>query len=302
MSAEAQFLLTNDTAFKPRAAGRIVLTDNHMHLDTINGEGIAAARKFERAGGSFLFLVCKTTKDCRIELKDEESFRKLYDFTIELSRKVNQETSLKAFAVIGIHPAEFVRLCRTASIPKALEIGRKALDIAKEKILSKEAVALGEIGRPHFQVEPEILAACNVLMRRAFEVAAEIDCAVQLHTERATEEQFEELQGLTREANLNAHRVVKHFSPPLVKVAELAGIFPSIVARKENVIAARKEGTRFLIESDYIDDRKRGEAVRGPASVAKLSLELLREGVLSEEDLWRIHKDNVEHVYGVELE
>ncbi len=302
MSAKAEYILTNDAVINTRAGRRLVLTDNHMHLDTVNGYGIAAARKFEDAGGRFLFLVCKTTKDCKIELKNEESFSKLYEFTIDLSQKINQETGIKSFAVIGIHPAEFVKLCRVVSIPKALEIGRKAIDIAKEKILAGEAVALGEIGRPHFKVEAEVLAACNVLLRHAFEAAAEIDCALQLHTESAAAEHFEEFQRLAKEANLAPKRVIKHFSPPLIKAAELAGIFPSIIARKENLLKARREGTRFLMESDYIDDLRRPDAVRAPDSVPQLSLELLREGLLSEEDLWRIHKDNIEEAYGMELE
>lgn len=302
MSAEAEYLLTNDALLSPKAARGLIFTDNHMHIDTVNGDGIAAVRKFEDAGGSFLFLVCKTTKDCKIGLKNEESFRKLYEFTINLSKKINRETGVKSFAVLGIHPAEFVKLCRLTSIPKALEIGRKAIDIARQKILAGEAVAVGEIGRPHFQVEAEILAACNVLLSYAFETAAEIDCAVQLHTERVTEDHFEEFQRLAKASNLAPARVIKHFSPPLVKVAELAGIFPSITARKENVLAARSEGTRFLVESDYIDDLKRPSVVCAPDAVPRLSLELLRAGALSEEDLWRIHKDNVEEAYGVGLE
>ncbi len=276
-------------------------TDNHMHVDPINGEGIKAVKKFEKAGGKFLFLVCKTTKDCGIELKNEKSFAQLFDFTVNLSRQINEKTAVKSFPVLGVHPAEFAAMCGKFSVSKALEIAEKAIDIAGRKISSGEAVALGEIGRPHFEVEPEILEACNELLEYAFEVAANLGCAVQLHTESITEKNFEEFRKLADSVSLDPRRVIKHYSPPLVNAAEESGIFPSLIASKENIISARKESSRFLMESDYIDDLQRPGAVVGPKSVPKLSLQLLNEGIFTEEDLWKIHKDNVEEAYGIEL-
>ncbi|MFQ5800688.1 MAG: TatD family hydrolase, partial [Candidatus Hydrothermarchaeales archaeon] len=58
---------------------------------------------------------------------------------------------------------------------------------------------------------------------------------------------------------------------------------------------------RFLLESDYIDDRRRPGAVLGPKTVPKTTLKLIEEGLLSSEDAARIHQDNVERVYGVEI-
>lgn len=285
------------TSFKPFRN----FTDNHMHIDPLNGEGIEAVRKFESAGGKFLFLICKTTKDCNIELKNEASFAQLFDFTINLSRQINEKTRVKSFPVIGVHPAEFVAMCKKFSIRRALEIAKKAIDIAGEKISSRDAVAIGEVGRPHFRVDQEILKACSELLIHAFEVAADLDCAVQLHTESVTQKHFAEFRKLAISANLEPRRVIKHYSPPLIKIAESSGIFPSLIAAKENMISARREGNRFLMESDYIDDLGRPEVVVAPRSVPELSLQLLSEGIFAEEDLWKIHKDNVEEAYGIEL-
>ncbi|MFH1774330.1 MAG: TatD family hydrolase [Methanobacteriota archaeon] len=276
-------------------------TDNHMHIDPINGGGIEAVKRFEKAGGKFLFLVCKTTKDCSIELKNEKSFGQLFDFTVNLSKQINEKTGVTSFPVLGVHPAEFAAMCKRFSVSKALEIARKAIDIAGEKISNGEAVALGEIGRPHFEVEHEILEACNELLEYAFEAAADLNCAVQLHTESITEKNFKEFRKLADSAALDPRRIIKHYSPPLIKAAEKSGIYPSLIASKENIISARKEGNRFLMESDYIDDLRRPGAVVSPKSVPKLSLQLLSTGIFTEEDLWKIHKDNIEDAYGIEL-
>jgi TatD-related deoxyribonuclease len=289
----------HDYAWKPKLFRDF--TDNHMHIDPINGDGMQAVKKFERAGGRFLFLVSKTTKDWNIELKSEDGFEKLFDFTIKLSKEINEKTGITSFPVLGVHPAEFIAMCEKFSIERALDIGKRAMHIVKKKIENREAVAIGEVGRPHFEVTSEILAACNELLNYAFEIASELDCAVQLHTESVTEKHFEEFRALAISAHLNPNRVIKHYSPPFVDVAEEFGVYPSLIASKENISDALKCSNRFLMESDYIDDLKRPGAVVGPKSVPKVSLQLLKEDIASEEDLWKIHKDNVENAYGIEL-
>lgn len=119
------------------------------------------------------------------------------------------------------------------------------------------------MGRPHYPVPEEIWEASIEIMKYAMPLAKEADCAVQLHTESFDEEKFRELGRYVREVGIKPYRVVKHFSPPLVKVAEEVGIFPSIIASRKNIEEAIKQGTRFLMETDYIDD-KRSLNVLGP--------------------------------------
>jgi TatD-related deoxyribonuclease len=275
-------------------------TDNHMHIDPIKGEGINAVKKFESAGGRFLFLVCKMTHDWGLK-PDRDGFEKLFDKTIELSGEINEITGVTSFPVIGIHPAEFARMCESTGSKKALKVAKTALESAGKRIEEGRAVALGEVGRPHYEVPEEILAASNELMKHAFEIAKDTDCAVQLHTERAGEEQLREFAKIARDAGLSPERVIKHYSPALIKVADDAGIFPSLVASGDNIKSAIKEGNRFLMESDYIDDLKRPGAVVGPKSVPRVSQKLLEEGILTEDDLVKIHRENVEAAYGISL-
>jgi TatD-related deoxyribonuclease len=276
-------------------------TDNHMHIDPVNGEGIDAVKKFERAGGRFIFLVCKGTGSWNLK-PNVKGFEKLFDSTTRLSREINEKTGITSFPVIGIHPAEFARMCEDTGTKKALDVAKAALDAAGKRIEEGHAVAIGEVGRPHYVVPPDVLDASNELLKYAFEIAKDTGCAIQLHTESAGEAQIREFAALAESVGLNKKRVIKHYSPPLIRVAEDAGIFPSLIASEENIKTAAKEGTRFLMESDYIDDLKRPGAVVGPKSVPRTSLKLLSEGILTEDDLARIHRDNVEEAYGISLD
>ena len=37
----------------------VPVTDDHIHIDPVNGRGLEAAKEFRRAGGTHLFLVSK---------------------------------------------------------------------------------------------------------------------------------------------------------------------------------------------------------------------------------------------------
>lgn len=293
-SLEIQSLLEDTITCKPFTD----FTDNHMHIDPINGEGIDAVKKFNRVGGRFLFLVCKTTASWNFK-SNLDGFERLFDATISLSEEINEKTKVTSFPVIGVHPAEFSRMCEKSGIEKALEVAKAALDAAGRRIEEREAVAIGEAGRPHFEVPQEILDASNELMKYAFEIASDLDCVVQLHTESVCDEEIREFGRLAISTGLNPKRVIKHYSPPLVDTAREVGIFPSLIASRDNVKTAMKQGNRFLMESDYIDELKRPGAVMGPKSVPRVSLKLLSEGFLSEEDLIKIHRENVEEAYGI---
>jgi TatD-related deoxyribonuclease len=108
-----------------------------------------------------------------------------------------------------------------------------------------------------------------------------------------------EIAGIARDAGLPPEKVIKHFAPPMVKVCERLGIFPSVLASEDAIQKALSEGKRFMMETDYIDDPKRPGAVLGPKTVPKRTKQLMPEW--GEDTFWRIHKENPEKVYGVEI-
>jgi TatD-related deoxyribonuclease len=77
---------------------------------------------------------------------------------------------------------------------------------------------------------------------------------------------------------------------------------PSVLATRRNIVEALQKGTRFLMETDYIDDIRRPGAVLGPKSVPKLTKKLLEENLLSEQQSQQIHVENPQNTYHIDLD
>ena len=60
------------------------------------------------------------------------------------------------------------------------------------------------------------------------------------------------------------------------------------------------QGDRFLMDTDYIDDLQRPGSVLGPKTVPRKSLTLSK--LWGEEVFWKIHRDNPQKIYDVEIE
>jgi TatD-related deoxyribonuclease len=99
---------------------------------------------------------------------------------------------------------------------------------------------------------------------------------------------------------LERGRVVKHYSPPLVLPEENHGLFPSVLASRPAIKEALGKGTRFLMETDFLDDLTRPGAVMAITTVPKRTKGLLESGALSEEQARVIHQENPKKVYGIE--
>ena len=278
----------------------ILITDNHIHVDPINGEGpIEVAKKFQRAGGNVMIIPNKPTWTVGSSCNFEETM----ELVIKYVSEINENTDVKAFAVVGAHPAELSkRIENGMELEMAEKMMTSTLEDAQKLVIQGKAIAIGEIGRPHYEVSPEELEAHNRIMLYAMELAADADCAVQLHTESASSEQFMEFAKMADKAGLERHKVIKHFSGPFVMENENHGLTPSLIATRDVVTEGIKKGNNFLMETDYLDMLDRPGAVLGPKTVPRRTKELLRNGTLTEEDAYKIHVENVEKVYGIDLD
>lgn len=163
-----------------------------------------------------------------------------------------------------------------------------------------EIIAIGEIGRAHFPVEADKQEACNEVLRYGMKVAKEVGCPVVLHTEPPTPAICEELARFADSAGLPREKVVKHFSGPIVRQEDNHGLMPSVLSREENVIKAVRQGSRFFMETDYLDDPRRPGAVLSPATVPKRTKALIERGIMSEEAARAVHEEWPRRVYGIE--
>ena len=277
----------------------IPITDNHIHVDHINGIGpVKIAKQFYNVGGRVMII---PNKPSWANGKTFE-FEHAMDLVINYCNEINQNTNVKAFPIVGVHPAEFSRLIENGfSMEDSYKRVKKALDYSKKLVEDKKAVAIGEIGRPHYKVSDEEMDYQNKILKYGLSLAREVDCPVQLHTESASEEQFKEFASIAQEIKFNKKKLIKHYSGPYIKKEENFGLISSVMSGKDNIKEAISKGDNFLMETDYLDDLSRPGAVLGPKTVPKRTLDFLNKGIFTEENAFKIHKNNIESIYEIEI-
>ncbi|ABR54096.1 TatD-related deoxyribonuclease [Methanococcus vannielii SB] len=271
------------------------ITDNHIHIDSINGLGpIKVSKEFKNAGGKVMIIPNKPAFS--------KNLTKPMDEMISIINQV-RGNGVTAYGILGVHPAELtVMLENGIELDTAKNHMLDAIDYAKKLILEHDFfVGIGEVGRPHYFVTEKILEASNEILLYSMHTAKDIDCAVQIHAESSSESQFLEFSKMAKSVSLSPEKVIKHHSSDMVLEGEKYGIFPSITSSKP-VDTAVEKSTRFLMETDYIDDVRRPGVVLGIKSVPRKTRTLLEKELIDEEKCYKIHKENVEKVYGIEIE
>lgn len=280
------------------------ISDNHGHVNPVNGLGPKiVAKRFAEKGGSFMVIVSLLPSDFGLNAGDINDVEKLYRLTIESSRLVS-ESGVKSVPVIGIHPAECYKLLeRGWSINDVRNHMIKVIDAASQFIKRGEAIGIGEIGRPHWDVNNDIIELCNDIILYAMETARDINAVVHLHLERKGRETVDSIKILADKANIAKEKVVLHHAAPdMVGIGASYGFSPSVpIGRKGEFDAAIQLGPIFVVESDFADDPKRTGSVIPPWTLAKKLKNYVERGIVREEFIDSICKTNMEKIYGITL-
>ena len=268
--------------------------DNHLHLDRERGRGMDAVDEFARLGGTHLLIVNQPSWKLGVESTAPEEFRPVFETTCEIVDEATDHLDGRAWAILGAHPGLISRLVedRGCSPAEARDCMQGVLDIAAEYVDGGRALGL-KSGRPHYEVSEAVWAASNEVMKHAFSLASEVDCAVQLHTEAS--EDLTEIADWAEARGLAAHRVVKHYAG-----GRLAGPTPSVMSNKDWIETAAESGEPFLMETDFIDDPDRPGAVLGPKTVPRRVRWLAEQG--HDEAIQRAHVETPKQAYGIDTE
>ena len=269
---------------------QIPVTDDHIHIDPVNGRGMEAVKDFKRSGGTHMFLVTKPSWSHGITPTRGEDFIEVFEATVKTAAMIREE-GVTAFPILGVHPAEMTRMTDRLPLEEIEKIMCDALSIAAEYVKEGKAVALKN-GRPHYPVEDEILESSNRVLMHAIELAADCGCALQIHAESGP---CSDVVKMAEDAKMPVYRVVKHFAIPETPLT------PSMLAKHEAIPGMANAGRLMTMESDYMDDNERPGSVIGPRSVPRYTRKMLDCGSIDEETAFRIHKDNPEKIYGVEI-
>jgi TatD-related deoxyribonuclease len=276
----------------------VIFFDNHLHLRR-EGRFLDAVREFQHAGGTH-FILCQYPMPGLV-IK-EKSYAPCYQHTLQMAEEIRSAISIGVFVIVGPYPVDIIPLQEKFGRETAIVLMKKGMEEAAVLCKEQKCVAIGEIGRPHFPVDQQLLEDSNDILMYGMQQAKDVGVPVVLHTESTTPEQCKELVGLGRIVGLHPEKIIKHFAPPLITPEENHGLMPSVLASKKNIIEALGKGSRFFMETDYIDDLRRPGAVLGPKTVPKLTKNLLAEGIMTEQQAHRIHVENPQHIYRITLQ
>jgi len=270
--------------------------DNHVHLQP-NGRNVEAVKDFLKAGGTHLIVSHMPYSETPVRVVDD--FRTAYDVTLRMT-ELARSAGAVAYCTVGPYPVQLLELAEIMPLNKAVEVMKGGMDLAAKLVKEGKAIALGEIGRPHFPVSEEVMAASNDILSYGMKLAKECSCPVVIHAESATPASMDNLAHMADQDGLPREKVVKHYCGPLVTPEENHGVYPSVLATREMVQEALSKGDRFLLETDFMDDLSRPGAVLAITTVPKRMRQLIDKGC-NLEVLWKINKTNPERVYGIDV-
>lgn len=267
------------------------ILDDHIHIDPRNGKGIEAAKEYRRAGGTHICLVTKPSWSLGIHPTCGADFRPVFDETLDIARQIGEETGLIVYPILGVHPAEITVLSERMSLNTAAEIMMDGLSVAAQYVIDGKAIAI-KSGRPHYVTTDEISRLSNQVLNHAFGLAAESECAIQVHAESGP---CIDMIDMALAAGLDTGHVVKHFGTPDTPLV------PSLVAKHEAIPDLCAQKRSFTMESDYMDENSRPGAVIGPKSVPRFTIKFLEQEMINENDVYRIHVETPCRVYGIDI-
>jgi len=269
---------------------KIPVLDDHIHIDPRNGRGMEAVKDFKRAGGTHICLVSKPSWSLGVNPTRGEDFRAVFDETLKIADDI-RDIGVEVFPILGVHPAEITVLSERMDPDEAAVIMKDGLRVAAGYVYEGKAIAI-KSGRPHYEVNPEVLKLSNEVLISAFELGSDCSCAVQVHAETGP---CSDMVLMAEKVGMNPDRVVKHFATPDTPLSI------SILAKHEAIPDLCRQSRWFTMESDYMDENSRPGAVIGPKSVPRFTNRLLEAGLITPEDANRIHVSTPEEVYGIEI-
>jgi TatD-related deoxyribonuclease len=275
------------------------VVDHHCHLSP-GGEGVAAARRFERFGGTHLFL---TTQSYTPRTpRTVEEYRVQFETTEQLAQQIRGATQVEVFLVVAPYPIDLLAASEELGSSAALDVYREALELAGHWVRERRAVAIGEVGRAHFPIDESSVALLEEGFSHAFSVAREVGCPVVVHSGDLDAAGYRDLAEKARSAGVSPERVVKHFARSRVPPTERGGVVPSYLARRELVRQVAGDPEPWFLETDFLDDPARPGSVLDLATVPRRAIAIAERTPNGPERLRVPFVRSVERVYGLRLE
>ncbi len=173
-------------------------------------------------------------------------FQTSYQITLEMAEQCIRESGVKVFVTLGPYPVLLIDLAKEHGLEVATQMMKEGMESAARLVRERKAIAIGEVGRPHFEVPTEIMAASNEILSYGMSLAKEASCPIVIHAETATPETMEDLGRMADKVGLDRGKVVKHYSPSLVLEEENRGLMASVLASRSSRPGGIRKRQPFL--------------------------------------------------------
>jgi len=235
-----------------------------------------------------------------------------YFDTILMAEQVRRNVGIDVRVVLGPHPAAFAHQFESwfekegeKGAQKDIENYNDSIDIALEFIHENKAVAIGEVGRPHWNTSKEVLELSNQLLEETMKLSRKENIPLQLHMEENGSQTYTDLEAMAERVGLDPFNLVRHFAPADVSTTMVGKITPSVNLGKDAVNklieTCKLSHHGFMLETDFMDDPRRPGAVLGPKTVPKRTQYLAlvaEENGLDEEMFFTMHQELPNAIYG----
>tara|TARA_B100000405_G_scaffold87054_1_gene60287 strand:- start:377 stop:1270 length:894 start_codon:yes stop_codon:yes gene_type:complete len=280
--------------------------DTHIHLD-LQARGISAAQDFANAGGTHICLVHKPSFSSGLP-ESIQQVDEAYQQTLYLASQVRKKVGLDVRVVLGPHPVVWEKQIHTLGMEGSSQLHLDSVELALNYCAEGKAVALGEVGRPHYQVTEEIWSAANTQLEIVMGMASHAGFPIQLHVEDNGAQTNAELAEICDRSGLSRKNAVHHYGSADVSQLFTHGLSTSVSMGKgsifELVNTFEKCASTWTMETDYLDDPSRPGAVLGPKTVPKRTQQLMDELLKlrakdeAEEVLMHVHSIWPSQLYG----
>ena len=266
--------------------------DTHLHLD-LEARGLSAAQDFSNAGGTHICLVHKPSFPSRLP-QSIEQVDQAYLKTLDLAAMVRERIEIDVRVILGPHPVVWEKQIHTLGMERSSQLHLDSVELALNYCAEGKAVAVGEVGRPHYQVTEEIWSAANTQLETVMRMASQAGFPIQLHVEDNGVETNAELAEICDRSGLSRKNAVHHYASADVSQSFTHGLSSSVSMGKGSIFDLMntfdKCASTWTMETDYLDDPNRPGAVLGPKTVPKRTQQLV-------EDLLKLRgRDEVEDV------
>ena len=266
--------------------------DTHLHLD-LEARGLSAAQDFSNAGGTHICLVHKPSFPSRLP-QSIEQVDQAYRKTLDLAAMIRERIEIDVRVILGPHPVVWEKQIHTLGMERSSQLHLDSVELALNYCAEGKAVALGEVGRPHYQVTEEIWSAANTQLETVMRMASQAGFPIQLHVEDNGAETNAELAEICDRSGLSRKNAVHHYASADVSQSFTHGLSSSVSMGKGSIFDLMntfdKCASTWTMETDYLDDPNRPGAVLGPKTVPKRTQQLV-------EDLLKLRgRDEVEDV------